>query len=836
MGTYRFRRSVNRHREALAKSSLDNVCYTCSNACKHYEVPNGFTLGKYNGRIMKNRTQTTPLLLLATLAASLGSVHAAITINTPHVFRNDYGTVLLRWNSETGAVYQVESADAIGTEGAQGYEWMIRETDCASKGTNSEWLDVGDTRWIPRVFHPVHQGQRFYRVQKIGQADLPPPAVSIQLSQSNQISGWLNVSVSTTHADTNNQLSSVGVFVDGQRVRTAPIENFSTWINTTEWPNGPHEIYAVATTVDGGETIDTDDSASTNVASMGIGVSTSRIENFENYISQFFVAVPYFDPVAGQTQEVTAVFAEDSYWRITVVDYQDTEVRRFEGQGTSCFAAWDGNDQFGTPLPFGFYDYIIEARPSQYGPLSLIGSGSSSAMMTSQSGKSAANQPFDFAAEYKQTPQAMRFPRATRSSAEKIEIPSLAPQKPAVVTLQEAKPLAENGKTLPTSPEDAMMAGLTSYFIEQPPFPPVTIEVKGEWITVPWEEAFGPQPPTEVKISEEEQEKFLQELEQRLKGLEIGQQANEPQVSSWGDATYMTRSPTRFPGSLFMGYAGTVGIGFQGHHPNGNGFSIPVGGIISGDQPPYGALLSASAIANWFSINMGLGGWRTSFYLGNDKLRVTNITYAANRVGTFAAKCDFGLIIGHMTASQNASQLGATHSYFPLYNADISTTSYQWLALPRFDLGQVGRPDTLKWMGLYGCFSLRQQDFNDMWTKFLVPMPPNVRLLLGSENGVFIHPIFGSRLAANMHGWTSTNGVPMTIVQSWYDAARAADTETAKSFKWRYRMGTRVMTTGYRTTLLGGSWNTINDSIWNYGSDISYDWFDLSHDSTQVYP
>lgn len=149
------------------------------------------------------------------------------------------------------------------------------------------------------------------------------------------------------------------------------------------------------------------------------------------------------------------------------------------------------------------------------------------------------------------------------------------------------------------------------------------------------------------------------------------------------------------------------------------------------------------------------------------------------------------------------------------------------------DFGNGASP--LKWMALYGCNSLRQQDFNDMWTKFLVPMPPNLRLILGSEDGVFIHPAFGWRFAANLHGWTN-QGNPMTIVQAWYDAGNYTCQQMAKSWRWRFRIGTRVMTAAYRDNTQGGSWRTISDSIWSYSGDISYDWFDQSIDHSQVYP
>lgn len=48
------------------------------------------------------------------------------------------------------------------------------------------WMDVGDTRWIPRVFHPFFQNERFYRVQKNKQATKTPPVVTIQKPRHNR--------------------------------------------------------------------------------------------------------------------------------------------------------------------------------------------------------------------------------------------------------------------------------------------------------------------------------------------------------------------------------------------------------------------------------------------------------------------------------------------------------------------------------------------------------------------------------------------------------------------------------------------------------------------------
>jgi hypothetical protein len=44
------------------------------------------------------------------------------------------------------------------------------------------------------------------------------------------------------------------------------------------------------------------------------------------------------------------------------------------------------------------------------------------------------------------------------------------------------------------------------------------------------------------------------------------------------------------------------------------------------------------------------------------------------------------------------------------------------------------------------------------------------------------------------------------------------------------------MTVSYRDDTQDGSWKTIQDTIWNWSNDISYDWLDVSLDEQQVYP
>lgn len=309
--------------------------------------------------------------------------------------------------------------------------------------------------------------------------------------------------------------------------------------------------------------------------------------------------------------------------------------------------------------------------------------------------------------------------------------------------------------------------------------------------------------------------------------------------SGFADGVYTTRTPNRIPGSIFMGHAGTVGIGWQGHHPKSPTFPVPEGGVISLSHPPYGPITSSSKIASSFISVMGASAWRTAFNLGDDNFNSTNLSPILgpdSGTSSYATQCNFGMYVGHMTATASTDpNYECTHSWFPIYNS-AQPGHYQWIALPACDFGPPNGASPLLWMAMYGCNSLQNVDWNDMWSSFTLPFPPNLRLLLGSEEGIFLHPVFGWRFAADMNGLTTPDNSPMTIAASWYDASGAADQQAAKSLRYRFTMGTRHMNVCYRDITQGGSWQTLNDTIWNWSNDISYDWFDVSLDQQQVYP
>ena len=114
------------------------------------------------------------------------------------------------------------------------------------------FLDTGKYWTEPALPHPKDDFQRYYRVVEIGTNTLAPPVVTItNFSAGTNVSGEVEIDV---HIATTNGIASVHYFVDGEEVETGSADddgNSSYTINTTEWPNGSHDIFVVAETSSG---------------------------------------------------------------------------------------------------------------------------------------------------------------------------------------------------------------------------------------------------------------------------------------------------------------------------------------------------------------------------------------------------------------------------------------------------------------------------------------------------------------------------------------------------------------------------------------------------------
>src|SRR5579884_2477803 len=139
-------------------------------------------------------------------------------------------------------------------------------------------------------------------------------------------------------------------------------------INTCEWYNGTHTIFATAKSVSGYE-------GDVNVSPIVVGHAVSSFVpvTFNNLITEIAFSQVFFDPSSGQTQQVTAAFTANVNWELDVQDINTNTVYTTNGSGSSMLLNWDGNGTGGTTLPAGIYYYVVSAATN--GASSLVVSG-----------------------------------------------------------------------------------------------------------------------------------------------------------------------------------------------------------------------------------------------------------------------------------------------------------------------------------------------------------------------------------------------------------------------------------------------------------------------------
>lgn len=260
-------------------------------------------------------------------------------------------SVTVRWNSETNAMYRIEHANVLSTN----TQWSVLYENYPSQGTSTFWADTGDYLAIPEVLHPSRVSTRFCRVVKTGTNSIAPPQVFVTWP-TNGVVLETNVVVSVSATGTT-PIASIRLFVDGEEVDDGDPESTNFVVNTCEWSNGPHTIFAVA-----GSTT-TLPSAPEVSADVRPAFAASPIVSvtFSNYVSRFFFSEPFFEPELGQTQNISAVFATNSNWTLTITDSSGTTNRTATGTGATMSFAWDGKGDGGASLSNDVYDFTLTA-------------------------------------------------------------------------------------------------------------------------------------------------------------------------------------------------------------------------------------------------------------------------------------------------------------------------------------------------------------------------------------------------------------------------------------------------------------------------------------------
>jgi len=74
---------------------------------------------------------------------------------------------------------------------------------------------------------------------------------------------------------------------------------------------------------------------------------------FNNLVMEISFTPPFFDPTLGQTQLISAAFASNSDWTLTIISASSNTVKTTSGSGMSMVFNWDGTGNGGTKLPAG---------------------------------------------------------------------------------------------------------------------------------------------------------------------------------------------------------------------------------------------------------------------------------------------------------------------------------------------------------------------------------------------------------------------------------------------------------------------------------------------------
>lgn len=319
--------------------------------------PRSVLLGNLRSLKPANRTMRTTqgavvaiLLCLAPLAHGQSN-----TLQFTAAKVTDEGAIHLEWASQSNHVYQIQCADTLIDTNTGTTPWQTLYDNYPSQGTNTFWLDTGNYFKTPVLVHPSKSPMRFYRVVDLGPDDLvgDEPTVSITSPTNGAaITGLLTVSVS---ASTDQGSVHHKLYVDGQEMWLSP-DGTNYAINTCEWGNGPHVLFATATSST------QPDGPAGAIGFTGHAVSAFVPVYFSNLVTKISFSEQFFEPSLGETQQVNAVFAANCDWTLQIEDVFSNVVRTVTGNGTNMSVAWDGMDDNEAVIPNGVYYYYISAE------------------------------------------------------------------------------------------------------------------------------------------------------------------------------------------------------------------------------------------------------------------------------------------------------------------------------------------------------------------------------------------------------------------------------------------------------------------------------------------
>ena len=676
---------------------------------------------------MKNIKQAivgTAALLLASASHTFGQTNLQFTA----VAQTDEQAIRLTWTSISNEVYEIDEADALAGNDDGSTAWNKLYDNYPSQGTNTFWLDTGNYNFSPQILHPKEMPMRFYRIVDLG-ADTTSDEPSITItSPTNGIAVVGELTITVVAKTDQPVLSGTKLYVDGQEMRPAVsttnytdvsgVTNYEVAtfnINTCEWGNETHTLFATVECQSGNG-----DAVNSPPIATGHGVSKFVPVLFSNLVTRISFSQPSFDPSSGQTQHVSAVFAANCNWTLTVRDIFSNAVHVATGSGSSLQHNWNGTGDGGTNLPAGVYYYYISAQTNGQAYMSMMSGGGG--MMSSAS---------MFSADSEELTESWALP--PESSAPPLP---LAIYPPGFNT---------NGFTIFEATPSEVRA-LTQAVAERP-----TASARSSMLT---------------------------------SSESGGGSSAQPNAASGGSSASSQNppaSPQRTPINPIVGISGLFGIAYDTFTANGtnamsapriqnipgvNGSYIALDGFSGSSQLSYAPLPTFNAQANNFLTEMQLYGWKNTIRKVDDQLQIGDLQGSSTpfndvSLGVFMSHGAFG-------NTQDYQAGLCKQMYFPI----TSGGSIQYLRMSDMNLGGSDPTNGLKWFVFFACDSLHQANWNSMENAGKQPYNGNMHLIIGGNSVISTSSTILQKWAQYMNFGRSAGGAnPMTIHDAWFQAS-----------------------------------------------------------------
>lgn len=598
--------------------------------------------------------------------------------------------IQLHWASNTNEVYEIDYADSLLDTNTGSITWRKLYDDYPSHGTNTFITDAGNYDTTPEIPHPKFSPMRFYRVSLVeGNTSASNPTVAvISPTNGSVLSGEVTFQVS---AGSDQILSEVKLYIDGEEQWSSD-DNSNFVINTCEWLNGNHTVFATAKSQSGLEGLP-------NGGPIYYGRAVSSYVNvtFDNLISGFDFSQYFFEPALGQTQQVTATFAANCDWTLQIQDVNSNTVRTVTGSGISMTFNWDGTGDGEAAIPDGVYTYVLSAQTNGQAYQSSSDSGD---------GGGSGNPPFpSFTSTTSgvsaDSTELWAMPADGSGAAVPFKLypPGFDTNNLMIFEASPSQMEALNRSISGAESDDAMDNGPVAQFDANTPSTQSTS---------------GPGRKHKSKV----------------KGY----------VGTFGICylTYGTNGfssvhpTTGWPPPLPT----QVAIDNQGRTDHTTDFRI----------------LEYAAIASDFEQEMIAHTWKRNFLFGDGQWTANDIEKTSLGGKSIFNNCNFGLLMTHGSFGNNNSQ-GTEDDNTKYTYLWLGANNY--VRLSDMDFGSPGT-NGLHWMTILACSILKSENYNSMNAAGKIPVNENLHLLLGPSTYARAWPEFGQTYAHTLNEGNNT--------------------------------------------------------------------------------